>query len=177
MESWRPGGGVEEEGEEEVLEGGQEEEQGEEEEGGGAADPLLGGRWSLGSLDGLVTAVEAMETTETLVVVSDGGLVQKIEPLPGGQGVLAQALMTAGWVVGVCSDGEKDAGMKIGRTRWVARGGIGVSATGGGKASSLVAEVGGMAAVMRVLVAVVERLVGDAALPSVTHYCDITTRR
>ena len=35
---------------------------------------------------------EAMETTETLVVVSDGGLVQKIEALPGGQGVLAQAL-------------------------------------------------------------------------------------
>ena len=52
--------------------------------------------------------------------------------------------------MGVCSDGEKDAGIKIGRTRWVSRGGIGVSATGGGKASS----------VMRVLVAVVERLGG-----------------
>ena len=74
--------------------------------------------------------------------------------------------------MGVCSDGEKDAGMKIGRTRWVSRGGIGVSATGGGKASSLVAEVGGMAAVMRVLVAVVERLGGEVAMPSVTHYCD-----
>ena len=171
-EELEAGGEVEEEVEEEVLEGGREEEKGEEVEGGGAADPLLGGRWSLGSLEGLVMAVEAMGLEETLVVVSDGGLVQKIEPLPGGQGVLAQALMTAGWVVGVCKDGEKDAGMKIGRTRWVASGAIGVSATGGGKASSLVAEVGGMAAVMRVLMAVVERLGGDVAMPSVTHYCD-----
>ncbi len=80
--------------------------------------------------------------------------------------------MPAGWVGGVCRDGEKDAGMKIGRTRWVARGGIGVSATGGGKASLLVAEVGGTAAVMRVLVALVDRLGGEAAMPSVTHYCD-----
>ncbi len=81
-------------------------------------------------------------------------------------------MMTAGWVLGVCRDGEKEAGTKIGRTRWVARGGIGVSATGGGKASSLGAEVGGMAAVMSVLVAVVERLGGEATLPAVTHYCD-----
>ncbi len=62
--------------------------------------------------------------------------------------------------------GNKDQPHALSCTREV----IGVSATSGGKASSLVAEVGGMAAVMRVLVAVVERL--GATLPVVTNYCD-----
>ena len=52
----------EEEGEAEGLERGQEEEKGGAGGGGrGMADPLLRGRWSLGSMDGLVEAVKAME--------------------------------------------------------------------------------------------------------------------
>ena len=132
-----------------------------------------GGLWALGSPESLVDRIKAMAEGDFLVVATDGALVKVMENTTGGWKSVPH--MGGGWVIGIALKGTNVELAGEGRVEWVAAGAVRVQLTSWGvKASSYLAESGGMVAVMRALTQVSMDLSPDiqARRPDIAQYCD-----
>ena len=132
-----------------------------------------GGLWALGSPESLVDRIKAMAEGDFLVVATDGALVKVMENTTGGWKSVPH--MGGRWVIGIALKGTSVELAGAGRVEWVAAGAVRVQLTSWGvKASSYLAESGGMVAVMRALTQVSMDLPPDlqARRPDIAQYCD-----
>ncbi len=140
---------------------------------GGRPAAATGGLWAMGSPQGLVEKMRAMEVGDYLLVATDGALLKVMENVDGSWRAVPQ--MGGGWVIGIAKQGTNPELPGVGRVEWVAAGAVQVRVTSWGvKASSYLAESGGMVGAMRALTQASKDFSNDilARRPNIAQFCD-----
>ena len=119
-----------------------------------------------------LTELEAMGEGDYLLVVTDGALMRVMESVEGAWRSVPQ--MGGGWVIGIAKNGTNPELVGVGRVEWVAAGAVQVVLTSWGvKASSYLAESGGMVGAMRALTtASLEFSNDNRRRPNIVQFCD-----
>ena len=139
----------------------------------GTSPAATGGLWAMGSPQELARRMQVMDTGDYLVVATDGAMMKVMESNEGRWE--AAPHMGGGWAVGVAQGGTDVELVGTHKVEWIAAGAVRVELTSWGvKASSYLAESGGMVAVLRALTTASSIFSSDRSerRPNVRQYCD-----
>ena len=139
----------------------------------GTSPAATGGLWAMGSPQELARRMQEMNTGDYLVVATDGAMTKVMETNEGRWE--APPHMGGGWAVGITQAGTDVELVGTHKVEWIAAGAVRVELTSWGvKASSYLAESGGMVAALRALTTASSIFSSDKRerRPNVRQYCD-----
>ena len=141
--------------------------------GDGRPAAATGGLWAMGSPLGLVEKINGMEEGDYILVATDGAMIRVMESVDGAWRAVPQ--MGGGWVIGIAKKGTNPELAGVGKVEWIAAGAVRVNLTSWGvKASSYLAESGGMVGAMRALTNASMAWSEDITVlrPNIEQFCD-----